>query len=184
MPKSELVDYFDRKGHRIGYCSREESEDKNLIIANAIIFIFDSSGRVWLQKRATNKKHYPGLYDTSACGAIEHGERPILAAIREQQEEMGFNYRLYFARRFLNSFSDETDDLVRTRLSYLYVGISNKKPAKNYEVDEFVLFEDHQIFREALKHPEKFVPSMSRELGIAIKKYEKLKANLAISQEL
>jgi len=176
LVKVELVDYFDNNGKLLGHCTREESEEKNLITPNAIIFVFNSGGKVWLQKRSMTKKHFPGTWDVSACGAIEHGENPAAAAAREQKEEMGFNCKLHLAERFLNSFPDETNTLTRTRLSYLYVGISDELPRNNHEVDEFALFEAEQIYEEAVKQPEKFVPSMAKELGIALKKYESLKA--------
>lgn len=44
---------------------------------------------VLLQKRAANKRTWPGLYDKSAAGHIDLGEDPLAAAIREIQEEIG-----------------------------------------------------------------------------------------------
>ncbi|MBX4190741.1 NUDIX domain-containing protein [Candidatus Saccharibacteria bacterium] len=174
MSVNELVGYYGKNSKLIGHCTREESELKNYTIANVIIFIFNSSGQVWLQKRSKNKKHYPGLFDTSACGAIAYGEKPAVAAQREQKEEMGFNCKLHFTRRFLNSFPDETNSLTRTRLSYIYVGISDDQPITNHEVEEFASFPYEEIYLESIKHPKKFVPSMSKELAIAIKKYNQL----------
>ena len=44
---------------------------------------------VFLQKRAAEKKTYPGFYDAGTTGHISAGEAPLDAALREVREEVG-----------------------------------------------------------------------------------------------
>ena len=43
---------------------------------------------ILVQKRATNKRTWPGRYDISAAGHIDLGEDPLIAALRETKEEI------------------------------------------------------------------------------------------------
>jgi isopentenyl-diphosphate delta-isomerase len=170
----ELVDYFDAEGGVLGYCSRGEAEDKNFITPNAIIFVIDQSGEVLLQKRAQTKKHYPGLWDTSACGAIAHGENPEMAAERELFEEIGVRCKLQLAERFMNAFPSEDGTLVRTRLSYLYIGRCAVKPTHNHEVEEIRGFAPEGLLAHVKAAPEKYVPSFELELSKALAAFSRL----------
>jgi isopentenyl-diphosphate Delta-isomerase len=44
---------------------------------------------VLVQKRAAHKSTWPNRYDISAAGHIDLGEKPVAAALREAQEEIG-----------------------------------------------------------------------------------------------
>ncbi|MGI8316427.1 NUDIX hydrolase [Halobacillus mangrovi] len=46
---------------------------------------------LYFQKRAEDKKDFPGLYDITAAGHIEAGERVVMGGVREIEEEIGVN---------------------------------------------------------------------------------------------
>ena len=49
-----------------------------------------SSGiEILIQRRASTKKTWPNTWDISAAGHINHAETPLMAAMRETQEEIG-----------------------------------------------------------------------------------------------
>lgn len=176
MASQELVDYYDNSGLVIGTCTRVEAEEKNLTTPNAIIFVFDSLARVLVQKRANTKKHYPGVWDTSACGGLEHGENADVAAERELFEEIGIKCDLHLVDTFLNSFASEDGSLMRTRLSSIFVGVSDDNPSHNDEVESVDRYEYEALLEMADSSPEDFVPSFKIELVKAIAGYEKLLA--------
>ena len=177
MDDSELVDFYNPAGEIIGNCSRSESEDKNYIIANAIIFVFDTGGKVILQKRAMSKKHYPGLWDPSACGAITHGEDPVIAAERELDEEISIRCELTLVEKFMNAFPSEDGSLVRTRFSHMFIGTSDDKPSPNHEVEEIATFELDTLYKMVRDKPEEFVPSFEIELDKAVEAYNQTPAS-------
>ncbi|MDD5673107.1 MAG: NUDIX domain-containing protein [Chitinivibrionales bacterium] len=53
------------------------------------VWIVNSRREILLQKRALTKESYPGFWDVSSAGHIEHGSTPLAAAVRETKEELG-----------------------------------------------------------------------------------------------
>jgi isopentenyl-diphosphate delta-isomerase len=163
MSDTEILNVMDEQGNVVHTVTREEAERDNHITPNAIIFIFTPKGEVWVQKRAKTKKHYPGIWDVSACGAILHNEKPEQSALREMDEEMGVACDLYFVEAFLNEFLGE-DGSVRRRFSHLYIGVSDKIPQVNEEVEEFVAVPADELVQKIQQHPDEYVPSFLMEL--------------------
>jgi 16S rRNA (adenine1518-N6/adenine1519-N6)-dimethyltransferase len=55
------------------------------------VLVFDSRGRIFLQKRSLAKDTFPGAWDSSASGHLESGEDYAACAVRELREELGWN---------------------------------------------------------------------------------------------
>lgn len=163
MSDDEKLEIVDEYGTSLGIVTREEAELKNHITQNVLVFVFTPEGKIWIQKRPTTKKHYPGLWDISACGGIVFGETPNLSAQRETQEEMGITCELHFVEKFLNEFKGE-DGSKRRRFSHLFIGQTYKQPHISTEVDEFRYLSYDELKKEIQVHPEYFVPSFLLEL--------------------
>lgn len=174
MAGNELVDYYDQEGSIIGQCNREEAEDQNYTTPNAIIFVFTPDEHVIIQKRAMSKKHYPGLWDVSACGGLSSGEDPLEAAKRELFEEIGIACDLHFVEKFMNSFPDETGKLTRCRYSHLFVGIAQPDTTHNHEVESVAVFPIAELVSMATNKPQDFIPSFALELEKCLKFYREL----------
>jgi isopentenyl-diphosphate Delta-isomerase len=173
MSNSELLHVMDDQGNVLRTVTREEAERDNHLTPNAIIFIFTPKGEVWVQKRAKTKKHYPGVWDISACGGIQHGEEPEESALREMEEEMGFTCELHFVEVFLNEFPGE-DGTTRRRLSHLFIGVSEKIPQVNEEVEEFAAMSSAELVNRIQEQSEMYVPSFLMELEKALTGAKKL----------
>jgi len=171
---NELVDYYNDAGDIIGFCSRDEADLKNLIYPNVIVFVFTTDKRVWIQKRSMSKSHYPGIWDTSACGALEHDENPLAAALRELKEEIGLNCPLTFVERFLNIFPSEDGSETRRRMSYIFIGICDDNPINNHEVEAVIALDIYELLAKVRANPNDYVPSFDIELEKALKGYEHL----------
>jgi len=163
MSDDEKLEIVDEQGNPLGIVTREEAERKNHITQNVLVFVFTQEGKIWAQKRPLSKKHYPGLWDISACGGIVFGEMPNLSALRETQEEMGITCELHFVDKFLNQFKGE-DGSKRQRFSHLFVGITDQEPIVSPEVDEFKCLTYDELKEKIKSHPEHFVPSFLLEL--------------------
>lgn len=170
----ELVDYFDKSGSIIGTCTRKEADDNNYIYPNVIVFIFTPDGRVWIQKRSLQKRHYPGIWDTSACGALAHDENPKIAAQRELMEEMNIACELTLVEKFINVFPSEDKSFERSRMSFIFIGTSDKIPSGNEEVEAVAAWDIEDLLEEITKNPDGFVPSFDIEIEKALKGYDKL----------
>lgn len=72
--------------------------------------IFNSDGKMLIQRRHPNKPSWPNLWDISVGGCASHGESPYQAMVREIKEEIGldlsFNPRPLFTFNFGEGFDD------------------------------------------------------------------------------
>jgi len=110
--KEELFEVVDEENNIVGFATRRECHgNPSLIHCVAHVLVFDSSGRLILQKRSPNKDIQPGKWDTSVGGHMDIGETPEETARREMKEELGiegvslqFIYQ-YFMRNEVESES-------------------------------------------------------------------------------
>jgi isopentenyldiphosphate isomerase len=173
MVTPEILQIFDTDGQAIGTMTRAEAEAGNHIIEIALVFIFTGDGRVWIQQRHHTKKHFPGLWDISVCGAARHDETPLQAARREQSEELGFACQLEHVTTFVNEFPQAHGSIAtHHRLTNLFIGVSDLQPQLNDEVEAFRAVPPDELRAEVTAHPEKFVPPFLTELNLALKAYQ------------
>jgi isopentenyl-diphosphate delta-isomerase type 1 len=55
------------------------------------VLVFDSRGRIFLQKRSQTKDTFPGSWDSSASGHVDSGEDYDTCVLRELREELGWS---------------------------------------------------------------------------------------------
>ena len=75
------------------------------------IAIFTPDGRMLVQRRSPDKKHWGGLWDMSAAGSVIAGESSAVGAARELYEELGLvhdftNIRPRFTINYRVGFGD------------------------------------------------------------------------------
>ena len=87
----ELVDIIDENDNIIATLSRKEMREKNLRHRSTFILVFNSSGEIFITKRAESKETFPGLYEIGQGGVVTHGETYEDSAKREIKEEVGVN---------------------------------------------------------------------------------------------
>ncbi len=72
-----------------GQATRGEVHRLGLRHRSVHVFLFNSRGELFLQKRAVTKDTFPGCYDSSASGHLDAGESYDACAAREMEEELG-----------------------------------------------------------------------------------------------
>lgn len=86
----EKIDVLNEHGEFTGeIATREECYKKGLWHRAIYGFIIDKDSNVLLQKRSSNKKLWPNLWDVSFGGHVLSGEFGRQALIREAKEELG-----------------------------------------------------------------------------------------------
>ena len=77
--RDEVIGREKRKlVHQLGYKHRAEH-----------VLVYNSRGKVFLQKRSIHKDTFPGAWDSSSSGHLDSGEDYDQCAIRELREEIG-----------------------------------------------------------------------------------------------
>jgi isopentenyl-diphosphate delta-isomerase type 1 len=130
--KEEFLEVVDEDNQVIGIASRDEIHEKGLHHRSVHIFIFNTQGKLYLQKRSPSKDQYPEHWDTSAAGHTDPGESPLEAAQRELEEELGLNVPLTEVLQypacletgweFVTLFTARTDATIRLNLEEATAG--------------------------------------------------------------
>jgi len=90
----ELLDVYTRSHERTGRITvrgaLELAAEERVLAVH--VGIFNSDGRMLIQKRQTTKKRYPGCWDVSAGGLAQQGEDSLTGVRREAKEELGLTF--------------------------------------------------------------------------------------------
>lgn len=87
---SEWFDILTPRGKVLGRAPREICHQGPFLLHGVVhLHLVDPQGRVYLQKRSSDKKIQPGKWDTSVGGHIDSGESRESALFRETREELG-----------------------------------------------------------------------------------------------
>ena len=154
----EQVILVDKKDKPIGNMNKLEAHQKGLLHRAISIFIFNSEGKMLLQKRALHKYHTPGLWSNSACSHPRANEFTKQAAERRLREEMGISCDLYFSFSFLYEAHFD-NGLIENELDHVFIGFSDDKPKFNpSEVCDYRYVYSDQLLSEIDNSPELFTP--------------------------
>ena len=84
----DVVDIFDRV---VGLAPRHYIHANKLFHRAIHVFVFNSKGEIFLQKRSMSKDSAPGKWVSSCSGHVDSGEYYFDAAVRELGEEIGLH---------------------------------------------------------------------------------------------
>lgn len=131
----EFLEVVNEKNEVVELKSRKEVHDKNLLHRSIHIMLFNSVGRLALQKRSMNKDRYPGYFTSATSGHVNPGESYEQAAIRELKEELDIEAPIIFLHKFPGTENSNNE------FCSLYKCITDKKLNLNKEeVDEIRFF--------------------------------------------
>ncbi len=84
----EIVDYDD---HVVGTATRREIHERGFFHRAVHIFVFNTHGEIFIQRRSAAKDRHPMKLDSSAAGHVDPGESYETTARRELEEELGID---------------------------------------------------------------------------------------------
>ena len=143
----EMTDLYTKDRIRVGSPQpRSAKTPDGLCRLITHLCIFDSAGRMLIQKRQPWKKRLPGLWDVSVSGAVVSGEGSREAAVREAREELGLSFapdELTFAlsvygRGRIDDLYTVTRDVDTGALTLLYDEVAAAKTASKEEIFQMV----------------------------------------------
>jgi isopentenyl-diphosphate delta-isomerase type 1 len=86
---NEVLEIVDSEDRVIGTATRREIHEKGLCHRAVHIFVFNSQGEMFIQRRSAEKDRHPLKLDSSAAGHVDPGESYETTARRELGEELG-----------------------------------------------------------------------------------------------
>jgi isopentenyl-diphosphate Delta-isomerase len=104
----EIFDVVNEHDEVIGRETRRIVHRTGLKHRAVHVFVFNSRGEVFLQKRSMSKDSSPGLWDSSASGHLDCGEGYDDCVMRELREEIGLDVGECPRRLFKVAACDQT----------------------------------------------------------------------------
>ncbi len=161
-----LMDIVDENDNIIGNAEFEDvykshKTSSPLLFRTVAVMVFNSEGKLVLQKRSKRLPIAPGLWETSASGHIDLGDSYEQAALKELEEELGINVDqedLIFVRKL----SPDKENIFC--FNKLFVCINNGPYIPNDEVEEIVLVSIDDLMTDIVKKPEKYTKSLESNI--------------------
>lgn len=152
----ERLILVDRNDSPIGEGGKLDVHVRGLRHRAFSIFIWNSAGKLLLQKRAGGKYHSAGLWANSCCGHPRVGEAVSDAAHRRLREELGMSADLYPHGTY-NYRARLSNALIENEFVHLFGGCSDGLPELNpKEVDDVKWVEPQTLFAELHSEPERY----------------------------
>ena len=157
MPNpNEMFDVVDVDDHVIGQATRGEVHAQGLLHRAIHIFVFDSQGRLIIQKRSADMDTYPLRYTSSTAGHLGAGEDYDEAAPRELSEELGLSTDIERVAKFAAC------EVLGNEHTVLYRAVTDEQPTFDPgEVDSIEYCELADIRQRIETTPEQFAPSFA-----------------------
>ena len=156
----EYVILVDTNDSPIGVAAKIEAHQHPPKLHRAFsVFIFDSAGRMLLQRRASTKYHFGGLWTNACCSHPQPGEDTLAAAGRRLLAEMGIEVSLTERLSFVYHAEDPSTGLVEWEFDHVFAGTFDGAPNPSaVEVDEWRWVDSSDLAREVRDQSERFTP--------------------------
>lgn len=156
----ELLDIVDDNDNVVGFAPREDIYNNSHMHRIVHILIFNSSGKMLLQKRSKTKSFAPLHWSTAVGGHVQSGEGYKEAALREFEEELGVKVEVEFLYKDIYS-----DNRGLKKFIAVYKTIYDGEFMINKEEVESVAYFSLDQIREMIAKDEKFHPEILYILG-------------------
>jgi isopentenyldiphosphate isomerase len=142
----EQLEIVNEEGGVVGLALRSEIHGNPSLLHRVVhVLVFNSEGKLLLQKRSLRKDVAPGRWDTSVGGHVGVGEELSLSAWREMEEELGIAGReIEFLYAYRHTNPHETELVTTYRCTY-----SGEIRFNREEIDE-VRFWSIEEIKEAM----------------------------------
>lgn len=139
------------------------------------IFIFNKSGQLLLQQRASKKYHCANLWTNTCCSHPRPGESTEDACNRRLREEMGIStdLREIFVFKYKADF---TNGLIEHEMDHVFIGNYDEDPVLNTdEAQSFKWIDKNSVLEEINTHQDFFTPWFIISIEKVFDYYEKNK---------
>lgn len=153
---SGMVVLVDKNDKQVGVEEKITAHRKGLLHRAFSIFIFDSKGRLLIQKRSASKYHSSNLWSNTCCSHPRPGESTEIAARRRLQEEMGINVELQLVFHF-TYFAELGNGLFESELDHVFRGSFDDCPTPDLsEVSDWKWVDMEYLRQDIQDQPDRY----------------------------
>ena len=157
-----LIQIVDEQNRPIGAATKQEAWAKGLYHRVSRIMVDDGHGRIVLQKRAADRLLYPGCWDNSVAGLVDHQETFDDAATRELFEELGIRARLTLVGDYVTRGRSDNKILNRfTKVYSLTIDRGTKLTPEAEAISELRWFTLQEIRELVRNHPDQVTDGLA-----------------------
>jgi isopentenyl-diphosphate Delta-isomerase len=158
----EMIMEVDENDNRIGLRPRSDFYGGNLIHRASHLIVLNLADNILLQKRATTKKWYPGLWEYSVSETVKD-ESYLNTIIRGAMEELGI---LVSPNKSFKYFT--SDEGIDKAWRKVYTQITSQKyfPFDELEIEDVKWFNQEELKRDVKQNPNLFTPHLIKGLEI------------------
>ncbi len=154
---NEIFPIVNERGVIIGRAPRWQCHNGSKLLHPVVhLFVFNTDGHLYLQRRPMWKDIQPGMWDTSVGGHIGFGEKPEAALKREAEEELGI---IGFVPKFLKMYVFESPR--EKELVHVYKTIYDGEIKPSTELDGGKFWSMDEIIQKLGK--KLFTPNFEQE---------------------
>lgn len=159
-PASDELILVDEQDRPVGFAEKLSAHQNGGRLHRAFsVFIFDSTGRMLLQKRHPAKYHFGGLWTNACCSHPRRGEETEAAAHRRLREEFGFDTPLRPLFTFVYRAHDDASGLTENEVDHVFVGRFDDRPNPNgEEISDFRWIEPPALRDDLIAKPQNYTP--------------------------
>ncbi len=170
--EDEPLVVVDEQDRVLGYLDKASCHNGQGVLHRAFsIFIFDSRGRLLIQKRSPNKRLWPRFWSNSCCSHPRKGESLEQAVHRRLMEELGFDTRLQFVYKF-TYFAPFGQAGSERELCAVYIGQSDGPVSVHpEEVETWQWAALESLTHRMIQEPETFTPWFRMEWDALLRDY-------------
>ena len=153
---TEQVILVNESDEEIGFMEKMEAHEKAVLHRAFSVFVFNSSGEILLQQRASDKYHSANLWTNTCCSHPRPGETVAQAADRRLVEEMGFHTPLRKAFDFVYKAPFE-NGLTEHEFDHVFIGTYDGKIEMNPLEVQAYAFRSFDVIETMIQtQPEQF----------------------------
>lgn len=155
-----MIQLVDENGETIGQSEKIAAHEHGGTWHRAIsVFLFDEYGRLLIQKRASSKYHFAGLWANSCCSHPTTTETVLEAAKRAMRHEIGVEADVLELAVVRYESLDSVSGHTEKEHDHILVGKLSFDPEINsQEVEEVRWILPEDLKAEIEKQPESFAP--------------------------
>ena len=150
----EKVILVDENDCEIGTAEKLEAHREAKLHRAFSIFVFNSQGRLLLQKRAKEKYHSGGLWTNTCCSHPRPGQPLEKEVYRKLIQEMGFECELQKVFEFTYKVKLE-NDFSEHEYDHVFVGTFDGEPSpRPQEVEDWKWIDPEALREDVQRNPE------------------------------